>query len=291
LDDAATLFAQAQAARNASDFLLLERVARELIAVGDRDAGNRARADGYYHLGLALTNQNRTTEATVATRTAIELYGELGDRFAVARTTQNLAIIALEYENDAVTARALFDASLPAIREFGTPTNLAISLGNLSEICRLEGDYRGALSRAQEALAIFRSLGDASNVTWVLADIAHYQLLLRQTAEAIASMTQAFEPLMESENPRWAAWYFDVWFLIAARLGQYDVAATLLGFTDKCRDEENQPRTQAIMPWFSEARERLARELSAERIDELLDKGETLTIESAYALAVERLTM
>lgn len=45
------------------------------------------------------------------------------------------------------------------------------------------------------------------------------------------------------------------------------------------------------MPWFSEARERLARELGAERIDELVEAGEALTIESAYALAVERLTV
>lgn len=164
MDDAARLFAEAQAARLASDFLLLERTSRDLIAAGERDGNDKARADGYYHLGLALTNLNRTTEATVAT---------------------------------------------------------------------------------------------------------------------------AFPLLGEIDNPRWVAWYFDVWFLIAARLGRYDLAAVVLGFTDKCRDEHNQPRTQAIMPWFSEARERLVRELGIERIDELVESGEALTVESAYALAIE----
>jgi tetratricopeptide (TPR) repeat protein len=290
LDDAERLLEEARTARAASNFLLLEKLGRGLIALGERDSRIALRADGYYFLGLALTNLNRTSEAIRATKSALALYDEAGDRLAVARATQNLGTIAIDNENDVSTARQLFDASLPAIRELGAPINLAISLGNLSEICRLEGDYKGALSRAQEALSIFRQLGEPANIAWVLSDIAHYHLLLRQTPEAIASMIEAFAPLVQSENPRWFAWYFDVWFLIAARLGHLDLAAKLLGFTDKYRDAENQPRSQAMLPWFSEPRERLVRELGAARVDELYEAGEALTIDTAYALAIERLS-
>jgi hypothetical protein len=69
-----------------------------------------------------------------------------------------------------------------------------------------------------------------------------------------------------------------------------DLAAKLLGFTDKYRDAENQPRSQAMLPWFSEPRERLVRELGAARVDELYEAGEALTIDTAYALAIERLS-
>ena len=282
---ARSLLEAAQSARYASDFRSLERIARELLALGERDGDAHARASGYYHLGIALTNLNRTKEAIAATRSAIATYGEIGDRLAAARTTMNLGAIALDLENDAATARRLYEESLPVIRELGLPVNLGIGLGNIGEICRLEGDYEGALRNAQEALEIFRETGDPANLGWILTDIAHYQLLLRRTPDAIASMQSAFEHLVESKNPRWIAWYFDVWFLIAARLDRWEAAEMLLAFTDKYRDEQNQPRSQAMLPWFSEPRERLAREVRGARVEELVEAGEALSLESAFDLA------
>ena len=98
-------------------------------------------------------------------------------------------------------------------------------------------------------------------------------------------MASAYDLLRFEPNPRWLAWYFDTWFLIAAGLGRWDAAAQLLAFTDKYRDEQNQPRLQAMLPWLSTPKERLARELSHERHDELVAAGEALTIETAQRLA------
>jgi hypothetical protein len=179
----------------------------------------------------------------------------------------------------------LYEASAPVIREFGDPLHLAIALGNLGEICRLEGDYRSALANAEESLAIFRSLDDADDTVWQLTAIAHYRFALRQHAPAIAAMAAAYDLLRVDPNPRWLAWYFDVWFLIAAGLERWEAAAELLAFTDKYRDEQNQPRVQAMLPWLSTPKERLAREFSQERYDELVAAGEALTIETAQHLA------
>ena len=284
-EEANALLDAARNARLASNFLLLQRIARELIAFGADGDGSEANAFGYYHLGIALSNLNHGSEAAVATREAIRLYEAAGDRFSAAKAMMNLGSIELDNVGNAVEARRLYEASAPIVRELGDPLHLAIALGNLGEICRLEGDYRGALTNAKESLAIFRTLADTDNTIWQITAIAHYRFALRQYAPAIAAMATAFDLLRKDPNPRWLAWYFDTWFLIAAGLDHWETAATLLAFTDKYRDEQNQPRLQAMLPWLSTPKERLARELPHELYDELVAAGEALTIETAQHLA------
>jgi tetratricopeptide (TPR) repeat protein len=269
----------------ASDFLALERLGRHLVAFGGPANDSEAVAFGYYHLGIALSNLNRGKEASEATRHAIRLYEESGDRFSAAKAMMNLGSIELDNNGDAAEARRLYEASAPVVRDLGDPLHLAIALGNLAEICRLEGDYRGALAHAQESLEIFLALDDTDYVIWQLTSIAHYQLQLRRTGDAVETMHAAYELLRVDPNPRWLAWYFDTWFLIAAGLEKWDIAATLLAFVDRYRDEQNQPRLQAMLPWLSTPKERLAREMPQNRHDELVAAGEALTLESAQRLA------
>ncbi|HTA40056.1 MAG TPA: tetratricopeptide repeat protein [Candidatus Acidoferrales bacterium] len=285
IEEADALLEAVRNARSASDFLLLERLARDMIALGSSEAGTEAEAYGYYFLGIALSNLNRGSEAADATRQAIRLYEAAGDRFSAAKAMMNLGSIELDNVGNADQARRLYEASAPIVRELGDPLNLAITLGNLGEICRLEGDYRGALTNAEESLAIFSTLDDTDNTVWQLTAIAHYRFALRQHGAAIETMAQAYELLRENPNPRWLAWYFDTWFLIAAGLEQWDSAAELLAFSDKYRDEQNQPRLQAMLPWLSTPKERLARELPHDRLGELVAAGEALTIETAQRLA------
>jgi len=279
------LIEAAKSARVSSRFLVLERLARELIAHGDEAKLPEATASGYYHLGIALSNLNRGDEAAVATRRAIELYDVAGDRLAAARARMNLGSIALDNDGDPGEARRLYEGSMPVMRELGNETNLAIALGNLGEVCRLEGDYRGALAYAQEALGIFESCNDRDNTVWQLTNIAHFLTQQRQYRAAIDHMQRARALLQVDANPRWLAWYFDTWFLIAAALEHYEVAAQLQAYVDKYRDEQNQPRLQAMLPWLSTPKERVARALPLDRHDELVEAGEALTLASAQRLA------
>jgi tetratricopeptide (TPR) repeat protein len=283
-EEANALLEAARDARIASDFMLLERISRELIVLGASSESPEAEAFGLYHLGIALSNLNHGTEAATATRRAIHLYEAAGDRFSAAKAMMNLGSIELDNEGNAGEARRLYEASEPVVREFGDPLNLAIALGNLGEICRLEGDYRRALGNAEESLSLFRTLDDTDNIVWQLTAIAHYRFALRQPEAAIEAMDAAHALLFVDPNPRWMAWYFDTWFVIAAGLNRWDEAAELLAFTDKYRDEQNQPRLQAMLPWISTPKERLARQMSHERQDELIAAGEALTIETAQRL-------
>jgi tetratricopeptide (TPR) repeat protein len=271
-------------ALRANDFLGLERLGRQLTAHGESTRDSEAVAWGNYNLGIALTSLNRGAEAARATRSAIELFEAIGDRFAKARAMMNLALVELENNGNVTVARRLYEESEPIIRDCGEPLRLAIALGNIGEMCRMEGDYRGALRKAQESLAIFRSIGDVGNATWPLADIACYHCLLRDRPAAIANMREAAGLLRESPDPRHVVWCFDTAAILAERFDYVEQALRLLSFNDRFRDENNQPRTQALLPWLSTTKERIARDLSPERIDQLVIEGEELTLEEAAQL-------
>lgn len=283
--DGSGLLDEARTARENSDFRSLERIARQLIAHGETTADVAAAAIGYYHLGIALSNLNRGSEAATATRQSIALYTQLGDSFSAAKAMMNLGAIELDNNLNVAQARRLYESSIAIVRDLGKPVNLAIALGNLGEICRIEGDYTGAIRNAGEALELFRTLGDDTNEVWQLANLALFKLSQRQYGQAIEHLDEAHALLSRNPNPRWVAYYFDVWLLLAATLGRLDIAAMLMGFVDSFRDRHDQPRLEASLPWLSGPKERLARELPHERFDELLAAGEALDIDRAQALA------
>ncbi|HTX58593.1 MAG TPA: tetratricopeptide repeat protein [Verrucomicrobiae bacterium] len=275
--------AAAQAQRSA-DYPALERTARELVARGEAGADRSATAWGHHYLGVARLRLNDGVGAKREFERAAELFTESGDRVAASRSTMNLAMIELSINVDALAARRLYDAAEPAVRASGDPLRIARALGNLGEIYRLEGDYRAALGAANEALAIFERLGEHARAAWQLTNAAHLHALLRDYPAAMEALRMAYEALALEPRERWIAWYVDVCAIIAAKMDRWETAAQLLGFADRLRDEHTIPRTQVMLPWLSEPKERMAQLLSDERFDELTREGEGLTLQRAQAL-------
>jgi len=290
IEAAVQLERAAAAAHRVSDFVTVERVARQLLELGESFGDRSAKAWGFYYLGVALNGLNRTGEALTATRSALALFESFGDTLVAARVMMNLAAIELDNNLNVAEARRLYEAGEPGIRASGEPRRIAIALGNLGEIHRLEGDYAGALRRGLESLAIFISVDDGSNAAWQTIDVAHYQSLLRDIPAAIESLHGARELLTRNPDPRWIAWYLDTWAMVAAKLGRWEIVAQLFAFTDRYRNENSQPRLQAMLPWLSEPKEQVSRKFSLERLDELTLAGEALTLEQIQAL-VETITV
>lgn len=286
MDEAArALETRARAARLENDDALLERLGGEMIALGESSGDTEAIAWGNYHLGVALTHLNRGSEAERANLAALDLFTALGDRFAAARVMMNLAMTELDINLNAVKARRLYEEAIEIIRETGEPIRLAIALGNLAEIMRLEADYRGAIRTARESLGHFLEAADLGGAATQWITVAHCQALLRDYTLSAESMRAAFECLRQDPDARWMALYFDTWVVIAARLGHVESAAQLLGFADLYRFDKSVRRLQGMLPWLSSAKERIARELSDDRLHELTLAGEAMTLEQAQALA------
>lgn len=97
-------------------------------------------------------------------------------------------------------------------------------------------------------------------------------------------MHEAYEEMSQDPIPRWIAWYFDTWFIIAAALGHWETAAQIYSFANRYRDEHNAPRLQGILPWFSGPVEQLSHYIDDDQLLKLFDAGEALTVETANAL-------
>jgi len=281
----ARLYSEAIAAQNAADYPALRQIAGKMTELGNAGGEPALRAWGDYFLGIALVFNNEASAADRVLRRALAYFRESGDKLVAARTMLNLAMIEVDINLNATAARRLYEEAAPIIRENGDKTRLAILLGNLGEIDRLEGDYSAALRNARESARLFKELGDHGRSVWQLVNIAHYQSLRRASADAIATMTEAYAELRLDPIPRWIALYFDVWVILAGKLEQWETAAQLLGYVDKLRSDHSVPRLQGMLPWLSSPMERLASMLPQDRLHELFAAGEALDVESAQALA------
>jgi hypothetical protein len=279
------LYEAALTAQAAGDFLGAERFARELVAFGEAHADDRLTAFGYYTLGNSFFQRNDGPSAEAAYKRAVEFFTASGERVWVARMMMNVGLVALDVNLDVKKARRLHDEHLSAIRESNEPRLVATALGNLGQICSFEGEYERAIECASESLALFLELDDGDHAAWQLIDLAYYHTNQREYARALECMSQAWVQIEREPNPRWIAWYFDVWFVVATALERWEAAAQLMGFVNRYRDERNLSRLRALLPWLSTPSERLARHLDQNRLTELIEEGGVLTPAGAQLLA------
>lgn len=274
----------ARAAQRTGNSRSLERIARKLIALAETTGDQQHLGLGHYYLGSAHFWRGDGRNASAAYATALEIFTRAGDKAGIARVQIAVAAVAVDIDLDVEKAHALYERALSFVRELDDEIFLAVALGNFAEVCRLEGAYAPAIRHAGEAAEVYERLERFAQAGTQLATIAHVHALRRDYVRAVETMQRAWEMLRREENPRFLAWYFDIWFLIAAGLDRWETAARLLGFLNHYRDASNARRLQGILPWFSSPVERLSKELSVERAHELILEGESLSPDAAQRL-------
>jgi tetratricopeptide (TPR) repeat protein len=282
---AQALIERAREARAAADDVQLDRLARELVDLGTSLGDDEVVAWGNYNLGIALYRMNLGDEAAAANRAALAYFRRAGRDLDAAKALMNLATIELAINLDTAQARRLYEESIELIRGSGETVLLAISLGNLAELMRLEHNYKEASVTAQESLSLHLDIANYGNAAMQYAVLAHCQSLTRDYTAALESMRAGYALLEKEPYPRWVAEFFDTWAIIAADRGKLSLAATLLAFVDAYRFKNAVRRLQVMLPWLSGPREQIARELADDEYRELVARGEALTMEEAQRLA------
>lgn len=277
----AELLEAGPAALNDADYALLERIGTELVSVCGDD--ERARARGFTFIGNAKLQTGDGDAAEAHYFKALDIYRKLGDEGFEAQVLMNLGVVAVEINLDVAEARRLFDLALPMMRRTGDKARLALGLGNLGELARLESDFPAALIQATESLELYEALGEAERAAWQRTNIAHVRSLMRDYAGAIDSLRAAYATLEEKKNPHWLSIYFDVWFLLAMELRAYEPAARLAGFNDRYRMQNTVPRLSGLMPWFVPSMDRLRKRLDESRFAELRSEGAHFSLSEAQA--------
>jgi tetratricopeptide (TPR) repeat protein len=279
------LYDEVGAAHREGGWRELERRALKLIEACEPTVDVRYLAEGHYYLGVSHYLRNDARNARASYQTALELFTAQQDRAGLLKVKVGLAAIAGDLDFEPVTFRRLCEEALLMARELGDDQSVGVTLGNLADACRLEGDYAPALRYAEEAAAALMRLQRWSLAGGQYATAAHVHVLRRELPAALESMRLAWEYLQREPNVNHRAWYFEVWFLIAASLERWETAARLYGFARHYRDVNNAQRLQGMLPWLSGPVERLYERLGHERAEELFIEGEALSIEQAQELA------
>jgi tetratricopeptide (TPR) repeat protein len=274
----------AEAAHRSENRVELERLAREIIVACEPSADPRV-ARGYRFLGITYAWQNDARSAKQYYERAFELFASSNDRRGMMLVTVSLAYVAGEVELDNAKARHFAEQAMLMARELRDEEYLPVTLGNFQEVCRLEGDYVAAIRYGTESAALFAAQKRFGRAGAQHAAVAHSYLLRRDEPSAFAHMSSAWNMLQREPIPRNVAWYFEVWFMIAAAIEEWETAARLYGFIDHYRDVSDARRLQGILPRLSGSVERVYAMLGEERANQLIVEGERLTLETAQALA------
>ena len=278
------LFARGRRAFDLGDFRSMRRLALELYEDGLRRNDNFDMARGENMLGNASMHTGGDAETTERYyRSALGHFRLARDRRGEAIISLNLGSLALNTELDLKRARFQYETCLPIFQEIEDELSVAITLANLAEIHRLEGDYVTAFDFGKRSLAAFTTVGDTPRAGWQMVNIAHYHLLRGEFSEAIQTLRDAYEILSVEPNPERLAMYFETWFFVACDLHAYEVAGRLFGFLEDYRERNNVPRLALQMPWFTPRVEKLQRHFSYEELLELRTAGSTFTLEQAQA--------
>lgn len=280
-----SLIEAALAAQDSGEFATLEKIARELISRFEERSDKRMLSIAYRFLGTARHYVSDARGAETAYSLALEFAEDAGDDVEKALAMIGLGNMVLEQHNDVVEGRRLHEESEPIIRASGDKHRLAILTGNLGEIARVEGDYDRALAYAAESLDLFTEIGDEPRSAWQLINIALIRGFRRDYASAFEVLSVAFETLRRAPNAYWQAMYFDVGFMLAINLKEWELAAQLMGFTEKYRDEHRVPRLLGLMSaWYPPCVERLSRQVKADVILQERLQGAAMSLEQAQNL-------
>lgn len=136
---------------------------RKLLAISGGSNQPKLRMKALYAAGVLADAQGDYQSARAFFEENLAINRELGDKWGIANSLNNLGIVAVRnYEYAA--ARSLYEESLQAWRELGNRSAVALSLSNLGNVAENQGDYVAACSLYEEGLDIFRELKDARGV-------------------------------------------------------------------------------------------------------------------------------
>jgi tetratricopeptide (TPR) repeat protein len=107
--------------------------------------------------------------------------------------------------------------ALAIYRELGQRNQVAVMLNNIGDSCRLRNDYTSALSLYSEALSIARDIGDRDHEIWYMTNLAGARIGLGEYDAAEADLKAVLDVPEAKRSPMLPEAYR---FLAEAALGQ-----------------------------------------------------------------------
>jgi predicted ATPase/class 3 adenylate cyclase len=243
-----------------------------------------ARATALVGAGLLAWEQGDTASALTFLRQGHALYEQLGDRRGVAEALVGLgeaAVVQGRYQE----ARAVLEQAVAEARAAGDQPLAALALNFIGNGLYLQGDPAAARPRYEQAREGFRSIGNPHGVAAVTVQIGLCALEGGDQHDARALVREGLQ-LARQLDFRWGQLYgLDGAALLAARTGNWEVAATLLGATELPREASPAPQLGVREAGIAA----VTAALDSDTLSALWDKARAMPLDQVIAYALQHL--
>jgi tetratricopeptide (TPR) repeat protein len=271
------MYAAAVNAHSRGDFVELEALCRALVEQLEGSGQSRQIAKALNGLANARYRLGDDAEAQRLYDQALEEYRAAGERYDEAVVLMNLGALFADRRLDFVRAREYFLESLAIFAEFGPSRNVGTLLANLAEISSRSGEHDRAIEWAEKSRAVFERLGNTGLAAWQLVNSAQFRIEQREFAESVESLRRARPAIAEQLCSReHSAGYYDTAFMLAAELGDYELAARIYGFAQQYRELYRVARSPSECILVDPRFNLVVNALREERVRELMAQGAEL---------------
>lgn len=145
---------------------------------------------------------------------ALDSARSVRDEYVMALTLHHLGMMRAQVDGDAAAARPLLEESLMLFRRIGFPRHIALVLGSLGDVERIEQNHDRASALLGESLTVMMASGQAHDIHWALEVLAHLAFDVGATPRAVrlsaaaASIREscgATAPSLEQRREQWLA--------------------------------------------------------------------------------------
>ena len=165
-DDPRIDLAEAEAARNLSDFKLERKATERTIQKASQSGAQSLIAYAEWRRCFALLNLGDLDTARAAGEHALQIYKTQSDLLGQARSLTCIANV-INSKGDTNAAQNLHEQALALTKSIGATRDSAGALMNLANVLSSRGDLDGAINRYQQALELCREIGDKSQLILV----------------------------------------------------------------------------------------------------------------------------
>ena len=251
------------------------------------DGDDRLGGQLSFHLGKTYADLGNKATASEHLQAAQRQGENCSDARTLARVCNMQGMTAV-LGGDLPSAATLFARSSKLLHRINRDYQAVVPLGNLGEVTYAQGRCREAIDLAKEALAIAERNDDRLESAWLLGNLGNYYLALGDDDSA-DSFTRDALPMALGVGDEWQALCcLDTRVRIAYSRGETEGAARLLGYVEGRLASLNLPRQPLDHELMTQVTTDLRSALGAERTEQLLAEGASLSSEAMLVLTLAR---
>ena len=147
----------------------------------------------YFYTFYAYIVKQESDESIAQLHQAIAIFRELGDIIFTSRSLGWLGVMTVHYAADVQQGRIYMEEALALVRSAGTVTDISFILGNLCELVLVLGDYEAGEKYIQEAVSLAAQLERPLGVAYTCVIHGLYLLLKGELDQAETQIKQGWE--------------------------------------------------------------------------------------------------